>query len=229
MTPVLEVRGAGFRYQSRTVLNGVTFRISAGESVGLAGANGSGKSTLLWCVAGLLHGSGDVRLFGVPPAKGSRRRIGMVFQNPEDQLFMPALWQDLALPLVNRGMAANDAAASARDWLDHFGLGGQAALPGTRLSLGERKRAAVALAMIHKPEFLILDEPTAELDGRAVRQLSSTLNQLAVAKLIASHHLEFLRATTSRLILLREGEVQAEGATRTILDDRALLEECGLI
>ena len=229
MTPVLEVSGLGFRYETRTVLRGITFELQPGESVGLVGSNGSGKSTLLWCIAGLLHGSGEVRLFGAKPSKATRRRIGMVFQNPEDQLFMPTLLQDLALPLVNQGVRPENAQAAAQDWLQRFGLGRQTTSPATHLSLGQRKRAAVALAMIRKPEFLILDEPTAELDGRAIRQLSITLNDLIVTKLIASHHLDFLRATTSRLILLNDGEVRADGATASILDDSALLEESGLI
>ena len=104
MTPVLEVSGLSFRYESETVLKGISFQVAAGDSVGLVGANGSGKSTLLWCVAGLLHSEGVVRLFGGQPAKACRQRIGMVFQNPEDQLFMPTLAQDLALPLVNHGL-----------------------------------------------------------------------------------------------------------------------------
>ena len=153
----------------------------------------------------------------------------MVFQNPEDQLFMPTLAQDLALPLVNHGLRPKEAQATARDWLERFGLGRYSDLPATHLSLGQRKRAAVALAMVRKPEFLILDEPTAELDGRAVRQLSNTLNRLAVTKLIASHHLDFLRATTSRVILLCEGEIRSEGPTAEILNNSALLEESGLI
>jgi cobalt/nickel transport system ATP-binding protein len=229
MTPVLEVSGLSFRYESETALQGIAFQIAPGESVGLVGANGSGKSTLLWCVAGLLRGVGVVRLFGGPPAKASRARIGMVFQNPEDQLFMPTLAQDLALPLVNGGLNPKEAQAAARDWLDRFGLSRYYDLAATHLSLGQRKRAAVALAMVRKPEFLILDEPTAELDGRAVRQLSNTLNQLTVTKLIASHHLDFLRATTSRVILLCEGEVRSEGPTADILNNSALLEESGLV
>ncbi len=229
MTNVLEVSGLGFRYDSRTALRNISFRVAEGESVGLAGANGSGKSTLVWSIGGLLNGSGDVRLFGAKPSRVNRQRIGMVFQNPEDQLFMPTLLQDLALPLVNQGMPADRAEASAKEWLERFGLGPYAADPATHLSLGQRKRAAVALAMIRTPQFLILDEPTAELDGRAIRQLSKTLNELTVAKLIASHHLDFLRVTTTRVILLDEGAVRAEGATATILDDAALLEQCGLI
>ena len=142
---------------------------------------------------------------------------------------MPTLAQDLALPLVNGGLSPKEAQAAARDWLDRFGLGRYSDFPATHLSLGQRKRAAVALAMVRRPEFLILDEPTAELDGRAVRQLSNTLNQLAVTKLIASLHLDFLRATTSRLILLCEGEIRSQGPTADILNNAALLEESGLV
>jgi cobalt/nickel transport system ATP-binding protein len=229
MTTILEVSKLSFRYASERVLRGISFQIAEGESVGLAGANGSGKSTLLWCIAGLLHGDGVVRLFGGQPAKDCRKKIGMVFQNPEDQLFMPALAQDLALPLVNSGMRPKDAQAVARQWLDRFELARYSDLPATHLSLGQRKRAAVALAMVRSPQFLIMDEPTAELDGRAVRRLSTMLNRLALTKLIASHHLDFLRATTSRVILLREGEIRAQGPAPEILNDTALLEESGLI
>ena len=229
MTPVLDVSGLSFRYDSVTALKGISFQVGAGDAVGLVGANGSGKSTLLWCIAGLLRSEGVVRLFGGQPARLCRQRIGMVFQNPEDQLFMPTLAQDLALPLVNHGLSPEEAQTAAHDWLERFGLGRYCDLPATHLSLGQRKRAAVALAMVRKPEFLILDEPTAELDGRAVRQLSNTLNQLSVTKLIASHHLDFLRATTSRVILLCEGGILAEGPTADILNDSALMEESGLV
>ena len=229
MTQVLEVSELSFRYDSETALKGISFQVAAGDAVGLVGANGSGKSTLLWCIAGLLRSEGIVRLFGGQPAKACRQRIGMVFQNPEDQLFMPTLVQDLALPLVNHGLCPKAAQETARGWLAQFGLGKYSDLPATHLSLGQRKRAAVALAMVRKPEFLILDEPTAELDGRAVRQLSNTLNQLSVTKLIASHHLDFLRATTSRVILLCEGGILAEGPTADILNDSALMEESGLV
>lgn len=229
MTPVLEVSGLSFRYDSAMALKGISFQVGAGDAVGLVGANGSGKSTLLWCIAGLLRSEGVIRLFGGQPAKACRQRIGMVFQNPEDQLFMPTLLQDLSLPLVNHGLDPKEAQAAACLWLARFELGKYSALPATHLSLGQRKRAAVALAMVREPEFLILDEPTAELDGRAVRQLSGTLNQLAVTKLIASHHLDFLRATTSRVILLCEGGILSEGPTADILNNSALLDEAGLV
>jgi cobalt/nickel transport system ATP-binding protein len=228
MTPALEVSNLRFAYGSGTALDGVSFQVAAGEAVGLAGANGSGKSTLLWCLAGLLRVSGKALLFGEPPSAKLLHRIGMVFQNPEDQLFMPTLAQDLALPLLNMGIGREAAHENAAARLREFGLEKCAARPATQLSLGQRKRAAVALALIRRPELLLLDEPTAELDGRAVRQLSETLRGLNVAKLAASHDLRFLRAVTTRTLILSEGRIIADGPTGELLADEALLHRAGL-
>jgi len=229
MTPVLEVAGLSFGYDARPVLDNISFRIDAGESVGLLGANGSGKSTLLWCIAGLLRASGTVRLYGEPPGRAGRTRVGMVFQNPEDQLFMPTLVQDLALPLVNAGVHPKEARRLAVERLRASGLDRQLDEPATHLSLGQRKRAVIALAMMREAGLLILDEPTAELDGRSVRQLTAALRGIAAAKLIASHHLDFLRATVSRILVLCEAGIMAEGQAATVLDDAALLDRAGLI
>ncbi len=220
MIHALDVTGLRFAYDSEVVLDGLSFHVAANESVGLAGANGSGKSTLLWCLAGLLRASGQVRMFG---AGRHPARIGMVFQNPEDQLFMPSVIEDLALPLRNAGATRIAAHEQAAVLLREFGLERYADRPAAHLSLGQRKRAAVALALIRKPELLLLDEPTAELDGRAVRQLSSALCGLGVAKLVASHDLRFLGEVTTRTIILAEGRILAEGPTRELLADDKLL------
>jgi cobalt/nickel transport system ATP-binding protein len=229
MTAVLEVSRLRFGYDSEPVLEDISFEVREGESVGIVGANGSGKSTLLWCIAGLLRAAGAVRLFGNPPSKSSRARLAMVFQNPEDQLFMPALEQDLALPLLNLGVERGEAARIAAARLADFGLGNCKDRPAAHLSLGQRKRAAMALALMRDPELLLLDEPTAELDGRAVRQLAAALRQVQAAKLIATHHLEFLRQVTTRTLVLREGRIAAAGSTGEILACEALLEQAGLI
>lgn len=229
MTPVVEVSRFCFGYGGQPVLTDVSFRVFPGESVGIVGANGSGKSTLLWSIAGLLRGSGTVRLFGEPPGKTGRRRMAMVFQNPEDQLFMPALAEDLALPLRNAGLPPDKARELALEQLRAFGLERKAAEPATHLSLGQRKRAAIALAMVREPDLLILDEPTAELDGRSVRQLTDTLRGIAVTRLIASHHLEFLKATTSRVLLLCDGKLLADGPAAATLEDADLLVHAGLL
>ncbi len=229
MNPVLQVRDLCFGYDAEPVLDSITFEIGEGEPVAVVGANGSGKSTLLWCVAGLLRGTGSISLFGGAPRGDALGRLGLVFQSPEDQLFMPTIAQDLALPLLNAGVPREAAQQRAAEALRDFGLEKCAGRPAARLSLGQRKRAALALALVRRPELLLLDEPTAELDGRSARELSAALRRLPVAKLIASHDIGFLREVTARALVLSEGRILAEGASGTILDDRALLGRVGLL
>lgn len=230
MSAVLEADGLRFAFApGEEVLRGVSFSLESGECLGVMGANGSGKSTLLWCLVGLHRAEGTVRLFGEPLARRHRGRVGMVFQNPEDQLFLPRLIEDVALPLINRGVASEQAVLRAREALAAAGLSGREDRPASSLSLGQRKRAAIAAALAAEPELLLLDEPTAELDGRSVRRLAEVLSSLKIARLIASHDLAFLERLCSRLLVLHEGIILAGGATRTILDDRALLERAGLI
>lgn len=229
MSAVIEAHGLTYRFGRRVVFENLGFAVAPGERVGLAGANGAGKSTLLWCLVGLLRPEGTVRLFGLPPSRAALERVGVVFQNPEDQLFMPSLADDLALPLLNRGMAARDARERALATLAKVGLEAWAAEPAAHLSLGQRKRAAIAAALAGGPELLLLDEPTAELDGRSVRHLADLLRGLTGAQLIASHHLEFLRAVAGRVIVLGEGTILADGPARDILSDRSLLDRAGII
>jgi len=230
MTPVLEVENLCFAFdRRRPVLTGISFTVHAGECLGIVGANGAGKSTLLWCVLGLLKARGVVRWFGPGPERAPANRIGVVFQNPEDQLFMPTLLEDLALGLINRGHAPAAARQQALAALERVGLEAAAPRPASQLSLGERKRAAMAAALAVSPELLLLDEPTAELDGRSARQVAALLSDLPVARLIASHDLDFLRKLCSRLLVLAQGRVLAQGPAARILADAALLERAGLM
>jgi cobalt/nickel transport system ATP-binding protein len=178
---------------------------------------------------GLLKAKGVVRLLGEKLGRRSLARVGVVFQNPEDQLFMPTLLQDVTLPLMNRGVPAETAAARARTALRSLGLDHLASRPATRLSLGERKRASIAAALAGAPEILLLDEPTAELDGRSVRQLARVLAELPIARVITSHHLDFLRPLASRLLVLSQGTIVTDGPTGQILSNTDLLESAGLI
>ena len=229
MNPMLDVKGLSFAFAEGPALRDINFSVQKGERVGILGANGAGKTTLLWCVLGLLKGKGQIRVLDERPAGAGDTAIGAVFQNPEDQLFLPRLIDDLTLPLINRGMPAAEATARAEATLRSFGLGFAADRPATRLSMGQRKRAALAAALVTSPRLVILDEPTAELDGRSVRQLAELLNGLTLTLIVASHDVEFLRAVTSRALILFEGRIAADGPTPTVLTDRVLLERAGVI
>ena len=230
MSIVLEVRELSFAFDKRKpLLRDVSFSVSDGESVGIVGANGAGKSTLLWCILGLHKPRGTVRLFGEHPGRSSLARTGVVFQNPEDLLFMPRLIDDLTLPLLNRGLERAEALDRARQRLRQMDLEGYEQAPASHLSLGQRKRAAIAAALVTSPELLLLDEPTAELDGRSVRRLAELLSRTRVTCLITSHDLQFLDRVATRLLVLHEGTMVTEGSASDILTDSASLDRAGLI
>jgi cobalt/nickel transport system ATP-binding protein len=229
MTPAVEVRGLHFAFDRQApVLRGVSFSVREGERVALAGPNGAGKSTLLWRLLGLYKGPGEVRLFGEPVRPASLARLGVVFQNPEDMLFMPSLEADLTLPLLNRGVEKAEAAARARQALQKVGLQGYESRSASSLSLGERKRAAIAAALVTQPDLLILDEPTAELDGRSARLLAEAVVAMRVTVLFTTHDLTFLARVATRVLVLVQGAIVAEGAPSEILSDAARLQAWGL-
>jgi cobalt/nickel transport system ATP-binding protein len=220
MSFAIRFDGVSVKRRTRTVLEDVTFAVGRTECVALLGANGAGKSTLLWCAAGLLSHDGVIEREGPPP--------GFVFQNPEDQLFLPSLLDDVSLPLRNSGLAKPAAEARAREVLASVGLGGFEGRESRELSLGERKRAAIALALVRRPPLLLMDEPTAELDGRASRMLSRALRGLGQARLVATHDLDFAGDTADRAVVLYGGRVVFDGPAAVALRDNALLEWWGL-
>lgn len=220
MSPVLELEGISFSFDGKIdVLTDISLCIDDGEKVGLVGGNGAGKSTLLWCALGLLHHRGVVRIFGEKRNPHCLHRVGIVFQNPEDQLFMPSLMDDLTLPLLNRGMARNEAITKAHEVLQQVELANLGNKPAHQLSLGQRKRAAIAAALVTSPDMLILDEPTAELDGRSRRELALLLQSLPTTMLVASHDLDFLAQTVHRVVALENGKVHKSVAVSAFIDD----------
>jgi cobalt/nickel transport system ATP-binding protein len=234
-TPAVECERVSYRYpDGRDALCAISFRIEPGETVGLVGPNGAGKTTLLLCLAGVLIPSqGRVRVLDLDlsnPADRKRapRRLGLVFQDPDDQLFSPTVLDDVAFGPLNLGLIEDEARRRATESLTQVGLEGFEGRAPHRLSGGEKRRAALAGVLAMGPELLLLDEPTAFLDPRGRRELAGVLKQLPQTKLIAAHDLGLIRATCGRALLLDQGRLLAEGAPAKVFSDHALLFEHGL-
>jgi cobalt/nickel transport system ATP-binding protein len=224
----------GYVYPDGTpALDGVSFRIVHGESVGIVGANGAGKSTLLRHLNGsLLPAAGEVRIGEEPltPERipDVRRRVGMIFQDPDDQLFMPTVESDVAFGPLNMGLPEVEVRERVAAALERVGLTGLGRRPPHRLSGGEKRRAAIATVLAMSPDLLVLDEPTAGLDSRARRQLIGLLRAFTHTKIVATHDLDLVLELCERTIVLDRGTVRADGKTREIFADEALLDSCSL-
>lgn len=232
--PILEFDNVVHAYSAGVeALHNVSLQLSRGEKTALVGANGAGKSTLLLLVNGLLlPTAGSVRVMGLPvePARFAevRRSVGFVFQQSDDQLFMPTVEEDVAFGPRNMGLPAEEVqrrVESALGEMDILALRSRA--PFT-LSAGEKRRAALASVLSMRPEFWVMDEPTAGLDPRSRRALISLLGQMAPTLLLATHDLDMAWELCPRTIVLHRGRVAAEGPTQELLSDAALMERCGL-
>lgn len=232
---LIEFKDVRFRYPDGTeALKGVSFLITHGESVGIVGANGAGKSTLLLHMNGhLLPTSGAVTVGEVPLLKETRpeirRKVGVVFQNPDDQLFMPTVFEDVAFGPINMGMSEEDVHARVHQSL---GLVGMDALEGRlshHLSFGEKKLICIATVLAMEPAILVFDEPTANLDPRARRHLISLLmDDLKQTKVISTHDMNFAAEVADHVVILYKSKIVADGPAREILSDERLLLEYGL-
>jgi cobalt/nickel transport system ATP-binding protein len=222
VTPLIEVRGLHYRYDDGTpALKGVDFQLNSGESVALMGPNGSGKTTFALHLNGLLTGEGQVEVCGLSVQKkhlaAIRRKVGIVFQNSDDQLFMPTVLEDVAFGLRNMGIKPEAAAARALRALEAAGMPlATAARAPYHLSAGEKKRVAIAGVLAMDPEILVLDEPTTFLDPPAQRSLAAWLRQLTQAKLIVTHNIRFAAALCNRAVFFQDGCIVAEGTVPEI-------------
>ena len=246
--PALEVRDLDYRYpDGRQALSGVRFAIQTGQSVGIIGPNGAGKSTLLLHLNGVLPerharhrlsaGNGETATNGVWVAglevNGQnlphvRQKVGLLFQDPDDQLFCPTVLEDVAFGPLNLGRTAPEARAIAGDALAAVGLIDYQERVPHQLSMGERKRVCLAGVLACQPEILALDEPTSNLDPRGRRRFIELIGGLATTKIIATHDLEMVLELCNRVLLMDQGQVCADGPSRDVLARQDLLEEHGL-
>ena len=231
---IVEVKGLRHVYPDGTeALRGVSFRITHGESVAIIGANGAGKSTLLLHLNGCLAPTeGAVRVGDFPVTRSTlpeiRRTVGMVFQEPDDQLFLPTVREDVAFGPLNLGLPADEVERRVADALERVGAAHLADRPPYHLSGGEKRRVAIATVLSMEPSILVLDEPTSGLDPHARRRLMGLLREFHHTKIFTSHDLDMVLELCERTIVLHEGVVMADGPTRDIFRDDQLLADCRL-
>ena len=214
-------------------LCGVSFRITHGEKVALVGANGAGKSTLLLHTNGLLMPSqGGVVLGGIALTRRTlplvRQSVGLVFQDSDNQLFMPTVEEDVVFGPSNMRLEPEEIRRRVTEALDAVGaldLRGESPF---RLSGGQKRRVAIATVLAMEPSVLVMDEPTSNLDPRARRQIIDLIRRFSHTTLIATHDMEMVLDLCDRTIVMKEGRIVADGSTRHVFGDLALLEECGL-
>ena len=227
--PVLDVRGLAYAYpDGHQALYGVDLHVHRGERVALLGPNGAGKTTLVLHLNGILTaGAGSVAVSGLPVAKRNlaevRRRVGVVFQDPDDQLFMGTVHDDVAFGPANLGVTGVALERRVREALDKVGMADFVDRPPHHLSFGQRRRVAVATVLAMEPEILVLDEPSSNLDPASRRELAEILAGLDVTVLMVTHDLPYALQLCSRSVILSDGVIVADGTTYDLLTDDALM------
>ena len=233
VAPAIDVRGVSHVYpDGHEALRGVDVRIAPGERVALLGPNGAGKTTLVLHLNGILEPTlGSVEIAGLAVEKPSlaeiRRRVGLVFQDPDDQLFMPTVEADVAFGPRNAGLRGDELSERVAWALDQVGMADVATRPPHHLSFGQRRRVAVATVLAMRPDVLVLDEPSSNLDPRSRRELAELLEdlhaRLGLTLVMVTHDLPYALRLCPRSIVLSEGRAVADAPTREILGDTALI------
>jgi cobalt/nickel transport system ATP-binding protein len=233
--PAIRITNLSHTYaDGRKALDGVTFSLDPGECVALVGPNGAGKTTLFLRLCGVLSGRpGEILVGGLDPADPKQRKklpetVGVVFQNPDDQLFSPTVAEDVAFGPLNLGATPAEATARAAEALRTVGMPDAGDRVPFQLSGGEKRRAALAGVLAMRPSVLLLDEPSMFLDPRGRRELIGVIRGLPGTKLIATHDLDLVLDTCTRVIVLDGGSVAADGPAVDILADSALMGQHGL-
>jgi len=230
---VLVVKDLHFSYpDGHSALHGVSLNLCSGDKVALVGPNGAGKSTLMLHLNGILGGHGEVEVSGRRLTRENlpaiRAMVGLVFQNPDDQLFSPTVFEDVAFGPLHMGLPEADVRARVDAALEAVRMTGYRDRLSHHLSVGEKKRIAIATVLSMNPSLLILDEPSAGLDPRARRTLINLLRELRITMLVSTHDMMLVKELFPRTIVMDEGRVVADGLTTDILEDEKLLTAHGL-
>lgn len=230
---MIEIQDLHFTYpDGRKAISGINLVIEPGEKVGLIGPNGAGKSTFLYHLNGVLSGTGKIKIKNLVLNKKNipyiRAIIGLVFQNPDDQLFSSSVYEDVAYGPLYQGLEKNEVNDRVEIALDQVHMKPYLNRNSYHLSVGEKKRIAIATVLSMQPEILVLDEPTAGLDPKGRREFIDLLLTFPQTMIIASHDLDLVERTTERVVILSEGQIRADGSTKEILTNNKLLIACGL-
>ena len=225
--------GLSYAYGDGTeALRGLDLEIAVGERVGLVGPNGAGKTTFLLHLNGVLRGRGTVRILGREVGRDSmreiRRDVGLVFQDPDDQLFLPRVFDDVAFGPLSLGLPEEEVEQRVRESLASVDMEAAASRSTLHLSEGEKKRVAIAAVLACDPSILVFDEPTANLDPRQRRSLLEWLEAAGGTQIVASHDLDFVAELATRVVVLNEGRIVGDGRARDILGDAGRMEAWGL-
>ena len=230
---VVKVNDLHYSYPDENeALRGVSFNLCAGDKVALVGPNGAGKSTLMLHLNGILSGRGEIEVGGMRLSPDNlpviRAMVGLVFQNPDDQLFSPTVFEDVAFGPLHMGLSEDEVRARVEEALKMVHMTNYRDRLCHHLSVGEKKRISIATVLSMHPQILILDEPSAGLDPRARRKLINLLHEMPITMLVSTHDMAMVKECFPRTIVMDEGKIVADGMTAQILDNAALLEAHGL-
>lgn len=231
--PTLLINNLVYNYpDGHQALKGISFQIGAGEKVALVGRNGAGKSTLMLNLNGIFQGTGQLEVAGLPVIKQNlaviRGRVGLVFQNPDDQLFSPTVFEDVAFGPLHMGLPEQEVRVRVAKALAQVDMSGFEDRISYHMSTGQKKRVAIATVLSMEPQILILDEPSAGLDPSSRRALINLLRELPLTMLVSTHDLYMVRELFPRMIVMDDGLVVADGETAVILNDEPFLVAHGL-
>jgi len=233
MTDIITVKDLRFSYHDgHEALRGVSFALCEGDKVALVGPNGAGKSTLMLQLNGILTGRGEIEIGNMRLSRDNlpviRAMVGLVFQNPDDQLFSPTVFEDVAFGPLHMGLPEEEVLQRVEEALEDVRMATYRDRLSHHLSVGEKKRIAIATVLSMKPSILVLDEPSAGLDPRARRTLINLLRDLPITMLVSTHDMKLVQELFPRTIVMDEGLIAADGDTKEILADEKFLYQHGL-